>query len=71
MNFYFSNQLLVNFIVKLCAKHKQKIPAGKDRDEICYEKVLFWQAKGCGFFQDEKGSPLKDLDSYRLGIELD
>ena len=23
------------------------------------------------FFQDEKESPLKDLDSYRLGIELD
>ncbi|MDG1510068.1 MAG: hypothetical protein P8R31_00115 [Mariniblastus sp.] len=24
-----------------------------------------------GFFQDEKESPLKDFDSYRLGIELD
>lgn len=33
--------------------------------------ALVWVVKGCGFFQDEKGSPLKDLDSYRLGIELD
>lgn len=36
-----------------------------------YDFAIVWQAKGCGFFQDEKGSPLKDLDSYRLGIELD